>query len=50
VVIAGDIVISVADVDLIYLGLQVVLTSVETMNRIGLPAAGVHPSCKERQG
>jgi hypothetical protein len=50
VVIAGDIVISVADVDLIYLGLQVVLTSVETMNRIGLPAAGVHPSCRERQG
>ena len=41
VVIAGDIVISVADVDLIYLGLQVVLTSVETANRVGLPASGV---------
>jgi hypothetical protein len=30
VVIAGEVLISVADVDLIYLGLQVVLTSVET--------------------
>jgi hypothetical protein len=42
VVVAGDIVISVADVDLIYLGLQVVLTSVETMNRCraAAPVAG----------
>lgn len=31
VVIAGDLVISVADVDLIYLGLKVILTSVETL-------------------
>jgi hypothetical protein len=31
VVITGDIVISVADVDLIYLGLKVLLSSVETM-------------------
>ena len=30
IVIAGDAVISVADVDLIYLGLRLVLTSVET--------------------
>jgi gas vesicle structural protein len=30
-VIAGDIVISVADVDLLYLGLNLVVTSVETM-------------------
>lgn len=30
VVIVGEVVISVADVDLIYLGLQLVLTSVET--------------------
>ncbi len=30
-VIAGDLVISVADVDLLYLGVNVVLTSVETM-------------------
>jgi len=31
VVISGDIVISVADVDLIYLGLKLLLSSVETM-------------------
>lgn len=30
VFVAGEVVISVADVDLIYLGLQLVLTSVET--------------------
>jgi len=30
----GDITISVADVDLIYLGLKVLLTSVETMERM----------------
>lgn len=33
VVISGDIVISVADVDLIYLGLKVLLSSVETMEQ-----------------
>jgi len=33
VVLAGEVVISVADIDLIYLGLQLVLTSVETANR-----------------
>jgi hypothetical protein len=31
VVITGDIVISVADIDLVYLGLKLILTSVETM-------------------
>ena len=35
VVIAGEVVISVADVDLIYLGLQVILTSVETAHGMG---------------
>jgi hypothetical protein len=40
VVVAGDIVISVADVDLVYLGLQLVLTSVETAKRIGPLASG----------
>ncbi|MBI5114955.1 gas vesicle protein [Candidatus Poribacteria bacterium] len=35
VVVAGDIVISVADVDLIYLGLRLVLSSVETARRVG---------------
>jgi len=39
VVVAGEIVISVADVDLIYLGLQLVLTTVETAGRNGLRVA-----------
>jgi len=34
VVISGDMVISVADVDLIYLGLKVLLSSVETMKKL----------------
>jgi hypothetical protein len=34
VVISGDVVISVADVDLIYLGLKVLLSSVETMKKL----------------
>jgi len=34
VVISGDAVISVADVDLIYLGLKVLLSAVETMERL----------------
>jgi len=40
VVISGDMVISVADVDLIYLGLKVLLSSVETMEKLrGSPFA-----------
>lgn len=38
VVVAGEVVISVADVDLIYLGLQVMLSSVETARGMSLPA------------
>ena len=34
VVITGDVVISVADIDLIYLGLRVLLSSVETMEKM----------------
>ena len=34
VVISGDLVISVADVDLIYLGLRALLSSVETMEKL----------------
>ncbi len=34
VVIAGDVTISVADIDLIYLGLRVLLCSVERMQRM----------------
>lgn len=40
-VIAGEVVISVADVDLLYLGLQVVLTSVETARRSGMGGAAL---------
>jgi len=41
VVISGDIVISVADVDLIYLGLKVLLSSVETIEKLrGSPFVG----------
>ena len=41
VIISGDIVISVADVDLIYLGLKVLLSSVETMEKLrGAPFVG----------
>lgn len=41
VIISGDIVISVADVDLIYLGLKVLLSSIETMERLrGAPITG----------
>ena len=40
-VVAGDIVISVADVDLIYIGLKVLVSSVETMERLrGAPIPG----------
>ncbi len=40
-VVAGDIVISVADVDLIYIGVKVLISSVETMERLrGAPLAG----------
>lgn len=35
VVVAGEVRISVANIDLIYLGLQLVLTSVETGGRLG---------------
>lgn len=34
VVIRGDIVISVADIDLVYVGLNVLISSVETMNKM----------------
>jgi hypothetical protein len=36
VVIVGEVIISVADIDLIYLGLQLVLTSVETAQRLDI--------------
>ena len=41
VVISGDLVISLAEIDLIYVGLKVLISSVETMERLrGAPFAG----------
>lgn len=41
VVISGDMVISLAEVDLIYVGLKVLISSVETMERLrGAPIEG----------
>jgi len=40
VVVAGDVTLSVADVDLIYLGVRLLLSSVETAREWGLPGAG----------
>lgn len=34
-VVVGELTISVADIDLIYLGLQAVLTSIETARKVG---------------
>lgn len=39
VVLAGEIIISVAGVDLVYLGLNLVLTSIDTAQRSGLNGA-----------
>ena len=41
-VIAGDIVISIADVDLLYVGLHLMVTSVETMRSLGSPTTLVN--------
>jgi len=43
VVLAGELVISVADIDLIYLNLQLLLTSVETANRRDWKVVGAKP-------
>ncbi|HEX5754689.1 MAG TPA: gas vesicle protein [Archangium sp.] len=40
VALRGDIVLSVADVDLVYLGLQLVLCSTDTARRAGLVGGG----------
>ena len=44
VVVVGEVVISVADVDLIYLGLQVMLASVETARGLGADPRGPTPT------
>lgn len=51
VVITGEVVISVADIDLIYLGLNVLLTSVETarQSRLGITPAPAMTSVAGRE-
>lgn len=46
VVLWGDITLSVAEIDLVYVGLKVLLTSVETAERMrkGVPAVDVQQS------
>jgi gas vesicle structural protein len=39
VILSGDVTISVADVDLIYLGLRVMLTSIERAEKLGVMPA-----------
>ena len=48
VVIAGDVLISVADIDLVYLGLNVVVTSVETMRKWETAKPGAPGEAKPR--
>lgn len=48
VVVAGEVMISVANIDLIYLGLQLVLTSVESAREARPYIAGVSPQGAER--
>lgn len=45
VILTGDIVISVADIDLIYLGVKLMLSSVETREQ--LKNSSQHPKCDE---
>jgi gas vesicle structural protein len=46
VVLRGDLVLSVADVDLVYLGLQIVLCSTDTAARAGiLPSSQARAPC-----
>ncbi|MBI5380093.1 MAG: gas vesicle protein, partial [Nitrospirae bacterium] len=40
VVVAGDVTLAVADVDLIYVGLRLLLSSVETAREWGMRSAG----------
>ena len=46
VIVLGDVTISVADVDLIYLGLKVLLTSVEKAERMRTVAAPQYSECE----
>ena len=48
VILGGDITISVADVDLIYVGLKVLLSSVETVERMRKVAAACSLPIEDR--
>ena len=45
VVLYGDVTISVADVDLVYLGLKLLLSSTETANRMRMAAQSALTEC-----
>ena len=42
VILTGDIVISVADIDLVYVGVKLMLSSVETMNQLKTKKLPIH--------
>lgn len=46
-VVVGDLTISVADVDLVYLGLQVVLTSIETGRTLARAGTAIRPGAAD---
>lgn len=48
-VIVGDVTISVANVDLVYLGLQIILSSVETGRRLGFKESNSAPYITESE-
>ena len=48
VILRGDITISVADVDLIYVGLKVLLSSVEAAERMRMAAAAQYAAAGKR--
>ncbi len=48
VILRGDVTVSVADVDLIYIGLKLLLSSVETAERMRMLQAGAPPPPADR--
>ena len=47
VVLVGDVTISLANVDLIWIGLRLVVTSVETARRSALGGVGIDAVCRD---
>lgn len=47
VVLVGDVTISLANVDLIWIGLRLVVTSVETARRSALGGVGIDTLCRD---